>query len=485
MNHKFLQQFSLILAILLMTPLTIHGETNSIYMLNPLWNSDGQYIASTRATDFVIFGNVTFSSSKYLDIYDSSSMQVIRTFEAPIGIINRMAWNPVKDWLAIISAKNIYIWDVVNNQMIEELVLNSWVDSVDWFPNGDLLLINDWNEFSYTRIWNVNTGLIVSEFPSATLTSIDIAPDGQSYFANTGFSISQISSDNVTVNSSQTFGEFIKLFANTNRAYSSTLFAVNFYSSEVWIFDSTTISIVAELTANSYPSNQNNEPALFCLPLCQVFDARFSLDDTLVTAVSGDGTVRQWENGSFNLISETNIGHVRSASFSPSGLRLAILPNNETTVPQIFTPLTDSRTLRTVIDTCVEPGNQATVRSILSQELSQLSRQQLQLLQSYFSGSICEEDIEIILEPLLTLIPTATVTTTFTATFTATETATSTFTPTSTATFTPTATRTPTASPTTSGVCTFNVATSDTSGLISAMVSANALSSPSVICFYG
>jgi roadblock/LC7 domain-containing protein len=98
-----------------------------------------------------------------------------------------------------------------------------------------------------------------------------------------------------------------------------------------------------------------------------------------------------------------------------------------------------------------------------------------------------------------TFTPTATATSTFTPTNTPTETATSTFTPTSTATFTPTSTftptttatftatptHTPTASPTASAACTFNVAASDTAGLISAMVSANALSSPSVICFYG
>jgi hypothetical protein len=95
----------------------------------------------------------------------------------------------------------------------------------------------------------------------------------------------------------------------------------------------------------------------------------------------------------------------------------------------------------------------------------------------------------------ITSTPTETVTATFTPTdtstetpsptFTPTETATSTDTPTSTATFTPTVTHTPTASPTASSACTFNVAASDTAGLISAMVSANALSSPSVICFYG
>jgi predicted outer membrane repeat protein len=81
--------------------------------------------------------------------------------------------------------------------------------------------------------------------------------------------------------------------------------------------------------------------------------------------------------------------------------------------------------------------------------------------------------------------PTITPTSIFTPTATFTSTPTSTFTPTSTATFTPTATHTPTATPTASGACTFNVVASDTAGLISAMVSANALSSPSVICLGG
>jgi hypothetical protein len=91
----------------------------------------------------------------------------------------------------------------------------------------------------------------------------------------------------------------------------------------------------------------------------------------------------------------------------------------------------------------------------------------------------------------VTFTPTATDTATFTNTPTKTpttippNTATSTFTPTLTPTSTPTATHTPTTSPTTSATCTFNVAASDTAGLISAMVSANALSSPSVICLGG
>jgi WD40 repeat protein len=78
--------------------------------------------------------------------------------------------------------------------------------------------------------------------------------------------------------------------------------------------------------------------------------------------------------------------------------------------------------------------------------------------------------------------PTLTPVSTFTPTATLTSTPTSTFTPSPTATFTPTATHTPTATPTASATCSFNVTASDTAGLISAMVSANALSSPSVIC---
>jgi WD40 repeat protein len=84
-----------------------------------------------------------------------------------------------------------------------------------------------------------------------------------------------------------------------------------------------------------------------------------------------------------------------------------------------------------------------------------------------------------------TLTPTAIQSMTATATSTFTPTPTSTFTPTATPTFTPTATHTPTASPTANAACTFNVAASDTAGLISAMVSANELSSPSVICLGG
>jgi hypothetical protein len=80
-----------------------------------------------------------------------------------------------------------------------------------------------------------------------------------------------------------------------------------------------------------------------------------------------------------------------------------------------------------------------------------------------------------------TVVQTLNATPTSTFTPTSTMTPTSTFTPT----FTPTATHMPTASPTVSGAYTFNVAVSDTAGLISAMVSANALSSPSVICLGG
>jgi hypothetical protein len=113
----------------------------------------------------------------------------------------------------------------------------------------------------------------------------------------------------------------------------------------------------------------------------------FGADDSTISAVSGDGTVQEWDIASGALVREEQLAPVLTAAWSPYGGRLAILETNPQNIlslkdEQVFdvnslrntfkviVPMPTQEQLQTMADVCNIP---TAVRQMLDAQIDAVS----------------------------------------------------------------------------------------------------------------
>jgi hypothetical protein len=91
----------------------------------------------------------------------------------------------------------------------------------------------------------------------------------------------------------------------------------------VTIWDAATAQSLKQFLAN--PSANTDALAVDDLSLAWVRDVAFSPDGRTVQAISGDGTVREWDAATGELLRERQLPPLATASWSPYGARLVIV----------------------------------------------------------------------------------------------------------------------------------------------------------------
>jgi len=130
-----------------------------------VFSPDGRYLA------------VGTSGGSSVQLIDTSSWQVIRTFEGHSSHVTSVAFSPDGRLLASGSAdRTIKLWEVATGQEVRTLSGSVW--SVAFSSDGRLLASGSFGEI---KLWEVATGQLVRTLSGHTgsVTSVAFSPDGQ------------------------------------------------------------------------------------------------------------------------------------------------------------------------------------------------------------------------------------------------------------------------------------------------------------------
>ena len=310
---SFPKQSNLLLAILLtiFVSFSIQSQDTLPYYPSPSWSPDGTKIA--------------IISGYNVEIYDSISLELISSLAGHTDLIPSVTWNPDGNMLATPSFdETVKIWDVSDGSLIYELIgHNQEVTQAVWSPIGDTILSFGIEFHPNLFIWNAKNGQLIATSNFGTIVN--------AMFSNDNTKLALLGLADVSINSSDDLTSIVSSFGKRccePRMYEldwspdGIYLATGSVNGLVEIWDATTLQVVRELHVNPYFAE---DPfTITDLALSWVRDVRFSTDSQTVLAISGDGTINEWDIATGELLSEINLEEtITSVAFSPSNDRIA------------------------------------------------------------------------------------------------------------------------------------------------------------------
>ncbi len=186
----------------------------------------------------------------------------------------------------------------------------------------------------------------------------------------------------------------------------------------VTIWDAKTATVEQQFMINEYANRDAlkvADPAL-----SWVRDVRFSDDGTTVSAIAGDGTLKEWNIQTGQVVQATKLAPLATAAWSPFGARLAVLdtsflpaldgtPSQKKTAEtgfQVIVPNPTLARLNALAGVCVKHGDasQPDVRALTAQVVTQASlaafAAQVKALPPGAIPAACQADLSAVAEAL-------------------------------------------------------------------------------------
>lgn len=182
-------------------------KTLADYITAIAWTPDGQNLVASNAAGEVILrdsaGNlttlqpsngvsvdcITFSrDGQFLAaggqdgrvrIWHSPELELVATLENATAWVDKLAWSPTSNQLAISIGRYVQVWDADTRETAITLNFdNSSVLGIDWHPDGQDLAIAGYQAVKIWQIQDWNDDPYVLEVPSASV-AIAWSPDGK------------------------------------------------------------------------------------------------------------------------------------------------------------------------------------------------------------------------------------------------------------------------------------------------------------------
>jgi WD40 repeat protein len=277
------------------------------FYTSPTWNFDGDRIA--------------LNASGAVLIYDVNTGN-INELSNVSGEVYAFAWSSDSNLLAATYGNgNVEIWNAQSNSRMRDLELDYPANVVAWLPNNLEVLTIGGDTAQNLSIWNVLSGVQVGSYRGGSALNVEFDQSNRYLALHTSLSLYIVDAQTYTVVTSSP-----RITCCTNQmstlawSQDGSYILTGSINGLLTIWDTTTLTPLHQLPANPYFVQDSRDVP--DLNLSWVRDVAW-MGNQIVQAVSGDGTLRQWSiNG--DLLQETQIEQLDTASWSPFGARLAV-----------------------------------------------------------------------------------------------------------------------------------------------------------------
>jgi WD40 repeat protein len=282
------------------------------YVANPAWSPDGSRIA-------LIVGHT-------VEIRDASTSNLLHVLEGHTDFIPRVAWSPTGKMLATPSSdQTVKIWDITNGKLLHTLEgHNAWVSVVAWSTDETKLYSWGFDIRPNLFVWDMATGKLLEQHNSGDIQGAEVSPDGDKIALHTSLGLGVLDAQTLEVISGS---PHVNCCTNQMRSMAwspdSTRLVTGSINGLVTLWDADTATILRQFIAN--PHHQPDSRDVDDVTLSWVRDVTFSADGSTILSVSGDGTIREWQIDTSELVQETNISPLATARWSPYGGQLLVL----------------------------------------------------------------------------------------------------------------------------------------------------------------
>jgi len=281
------------------------------YVAPAAWSPDGSKVA------------IVVNSS--VEVRDAATTQVLYVLDGHTDLVPMVAWSPDSSMIATPSYdQTVKLWSASDGTLLHTLSgHNAYVTTVVWSPDGTRLFSWGFDTSPNLFVWDVVTGALLSQHNSGTIVAAAFSPDGQRLALSSSLSFGII--DGVSLNP---IAQSPRVVCCANQMYSiawspdGNTLVTGSINGLVTLWDAHTAQILKQFEANPHYASDARD--VDNLALSWIRAVTFGPNGSSILAVSGDGSVREWDSATGTLIQDTRITPLFTAVWSPYGGRLAV-----------------------------------------------------------------------------------------------------------------------------------------------------------------
>src|SRR5690606_2020386 len=170
---------------------------------------------------------------------------------------------------------------------------HDWVTAVAWSPDGSQIVSSGFDTNPSLFFWDVQSGSIVTKHESGSLLDIAYSPSGKQLALLTPLAAGTIDPLTLeTIAASENVRCCPHYFYTVVWSPNETLLAAASLNGLVMVWDVETFQVVQQLIANQHYEPDSRD--VNNLGLSWIRAVTFSVDNTSIRAISGDGTINEW-----------------------------------------------------------------------------------------------------------------------------------------------------------------------------------------------
>lgn len=285
--------------------------SRNYYVNPPKWSPNGEKIA--------------IALDNFVEVIDAATEATLFTLNGHTGTINFVSFSPDSSVIATASNdQTVKLWNGDNGALLHTLSGHeAAVTAVVWSPDSIHIVSSSFDTNPSLYIWNADTGDLLSTHNSGDFVDIAFSTDGERLgIANPlGIGALETSTFEPVVGSP-------RVPCCPYRIYSmvwspdGSLWATSTWNGLVSLWDVNTGELLKQFVANSYYEADTRD--VDNLGLSWVRAVTFTPDGSRIRAVSGDGSLMEWDTLTGELLQTDQTRRTAAAVWSPDSESLAV-----------------------------------------------------------------------------------------------------------------------------------------------------------------